>query len=78
MTKNVNNIKVIITNWTGFRTEQVLLFGQLTEVKEKLNLSYIFEFQFDSRFKQILFCPILKQSFTKPESDFFSTHKIIS
>jgi len=40
MTKNGLNIQTISTKQTDFQTDRVLLFGQMTEKKEKANPSH--------------------------------------
>ncbi|MBU1009688.1 MAG: hypothetical protein KKD74_06095 [Bacteroidetes bacterium] len=44
MTENGLNIQTILTKRTDFQTDRVLLFGQVTEKKEKANPSHFLKF----------------------------------
>ena len=49
MTKNGLDIQTISTKRTDFRADRVLLFGQVTEKKEKANPSHFLKFLLTSR-----------------------------
>ena len=44
MTKNGLDIQTILTKRTDFQTDRILLFGQVTEKKEKANPSHFLKF----------------------------------
>ena len=46
MTKNGLNIQTISTKRTDFQTDRVLLFGEVTEKKEKAHPSHFLKFLF--------------------------------
>ena len=49
MTKNGLDIQTISTKRTDFQTGRVLLFGQMTDIIEKVNSSHFLKFLFASR-----------------------------
>jgi hypothetical protein len=51
MTKNGFDIQTISTKLTDIQTGRVLLFGQLTDIIEKVNSSHFLKFHFNSHIK---------------------------
>ena len=74
MTKNGLDIQTISTKRTDLQTDRVLLFGQVTEKKEKSNPSHFLKFLFGSRTNGTFgFARHTSQRFAKPKEPFFTT-----
>lgn len=72
MTENRLNIQAISTKRTDNQTDRVLLFGQVTEKKEKANPSHFFKFLLASRTNGTLgFARHTSRPFAKPKEPFF-------
>tara|TARA_B110000285_G_C15065954_1_gene585130 strand:+ start:1199 stop:1426 length:228 start_codon:yes stop_codon:yes gene_type:complete len=73
MTKNMLDIQTISTKRTDFRTDRVLLFGQVKEKKEKANPSHFLKFLLASRTDGTFgFARYTSRPFTKPKEPYFS------
>ena len=68
MTENGLDIKTISTKWTDKQAYRVLLFGQVTENKEKADPSHFLKFLFANRtFSTFGFSRNTKRPFAKPK-----------
>ena len=73
MTKNMLDIQTISTKRTDFRTDRVLLFGQVKEKKEKANPSHFLKFLLASRTDGTFgFARYTSRPFAKPKEQYFS------
>jgi hypothetical protein len=73
MTKNGLDIQTISTKRTELQNERVLLFGQVTEKKEKSNPSHFLKFLFTHHTNGTFgFARHRSQRFAKPKEPFFS------
>jgi hypothetical protein len=66
MTKNVVNILSLLSNWKNFQSDQVWLFGQVKEKKEKAHPSHFLKFLIDSPYCTHL---VLPDSQTNPSQN---------
>jgi hypothetical protein len=74
MTENGLNIQTISTKRTDNQTDRVLLFGQVTEKKEKANPSHFLKFLLASRTNGTFgFARHTSRPFPKPKEPFFAT-----
>jgi len=72
MTKNGLDIQTISTKRTDFQTDRVLLFGQVTEKKEKADPSHFFKFLLASCLNGTLgIARHTSRPFAKPKEPFF-------
>ena len=73
MTENGHDIQTILTKWTDFKADRVLLLGQLTEGKEKANPSHFLKFLLASRTNGTFgFAQHTSPRFAKPKEPFFA------
>jgi hypothetical protein len=73
MTKNGHDIQTISTKRTDFQTDRVLLFGQVTQKKEKAHPSHFLKFLFADRTNGTFgFARNTNRPFAKPKEPFFS------
>ena len=73
MTKNGLDIRTILTKWTDFQADRVLLLGQVTEKKEKAHPSHFLKFLLPSRTNGTFgFARHTSQHFAKPKEPFFA------
>ena len=72
MTKNGLDIQTISTKRTDFKTDRVLLLGQVTEKQEKATPSHFLKFLLASRTNGTFgFARHTSQRFAKPKEPFF-------
>lgn len=73
MTKNGLDIQTISTKRTDFQADRVLLWGQVTEKKEKANPSHFLKFLLASRTNGTFgFAQHTNPRFAKPKEPFFA------
>lgn len=78
MTKNGLDIKTLSIKRTDFQTDLVLLFGQVTEKKEKANPSHFLKFLLASRTNGTFGFAPTHRAFpsAKPKEPFLSQHTV--